>query len=105
MRIYQRLFEEQPLAQLNSKVAARYRTPLRRVGALVLVAVAGCAQASNLMAPAGPRFAADYAAAPASAAHGPIRVVSFNIRYAREIARATEILRRPPLAGADLMAL
>jgi endonuclease/exonuclease/phosphatase family metal-dependent hydrolase len=32
-------------------------------------------------------------------------VVSFNIRFAEEIDRATEILERPPLAGADLIAL
>jgi endonuclease/exonuclease/phosphatase family metal-dependent hydrolase len=98
--------EEQPLGQLNSKVAARYRTLRRGVFPLVLLAALGCAQASNLMDPAGPRFAADYAPARVSkGGTGPIRVVSFNIRYAQEIARATEILRRPPLAGADLIAL
>ena len=59
MRIYQCLFEEQPLAQLNGRVAARYRTIRSVFGGLVLLAALGCAQASNLMDPAGPRFAAD----------------------------------------------
>jgi hypothetical protein len=100
MRIYQCLLEEQPLGQLNSKVAARYRTLRRGVGPLVLLAALGCAQASNLMDPAGPRFAADYAPARVSkGGTGPIRVVSFNIRYAQEIARATEILRRAAPGG------
>jgi endonuclease/exonuclease/phosphatase family metal-dependent hydrolase len=94
------------LPQLDGRVAVRCRTVRRRIGALVLLAGLGCAPASNLMDPGGPRFAADYI--PVSAPHraeGPIRVVSFNIRFAREIARATALLRRPPLAGADLIAL
>ena len=94
------------MAQLNSRVTARHRTRRPKLGTLALLAVVGCAQASNLMDRAGPRFAADYTtAAPDSAATGPIRVVSFNIRYAQEIARATALLRRAPLAGADLIAL
>jgi endonuclease/exonuclease/phosphatase family metal-dependent hydrolase len=87
-------------------MAVRRRTVARWAGALALTAILGCAQASNLMDPAGPRFAAYYAPAPDSARTAcPIRVVSFNIRFAREISRATELLSRPPLAGADLIAL
>ena len=97
---------EQAELQLNDQAAVRRRTLGRWAGALALVATLGCAQASNLMDPAGPRFAADYAPGPDSAqAAGAIRMVSFNIRFAQEIARATEILRQPPLAGADLIAL
>ena len=94
------------MAQLNGKVAARYRTCRLAFGAVALLGAMGCAQASNLMDPAGPRFAANYAPTTTKAGDtAPIRVVSFNIRYAREIARATELLKRPPLAGADLIAL
>jgi endonuclease/exonuclease/phosphatase family metal-dependent hydrolase len=93
------------LPQLNGRVAVRCRTLYRGAGVLALLAGIGCAPASNLMDPAGPRFAADYASASAPSARGPIRVVSFNIRYAQEIPRATALLRRPPLAGADLIAL
>lgn len=97
---------EQAVPQLNGGSAVRRRTVARWAGALALTATLGCAQASNLMDPAGPRFAADYAPGPDSVrTAGPIRVVSFNIRFAREISRATELLRRPPLAGADLIAL
>jgi endonuclease/exonuclease/phosphatase family metal-dependent hydrolase len=97
---------EQAVQQLNGRVAVRRRTVTRWAGALGLIATLGCAQASNLMDPVGPRFAADYAPGPDSVrSAGPIRVVSFNIRFAREISRATEVLRRPPLAGADLIAL
>jgi len=93
------------LAQLNSRVAARYRTILRTFAAVALLGAAGCAQASNMMDPAGPRFAADYAPSANVGAKGPIRVVSFNIRFAQEISKATALLRRPPLAGADIIAL
>jgi endonuclease/exonuclease/phosphatase family metal-dependent hydrolase len=93
------------LPQLNSRMAARYRTIRLGSGALALLALLGCAQASNLMDPAGPRFAADYAPTADAKANGPIRVVSFNIRFAQEIAKATALLRRPPLAGADIIAL
>ncbi len=97
---------EQAVPQLYGRVAVRRRTVARWAGALGLIAALGCAQASNLMDPVGPRFAADYAPSLDSIrSAGPIRVVSFNIRFAREISRATELLRRPPLAGADLIAL
>jgi endonuclease/exonuclease/phosphatase family metal-dependent hydrolase len=106
MRIYQYLMSEQAGPQLNDRVAVRRRTLSRWGGAVVLIAALGCAQASNLMDPVGPRFAADYAPGlDSTPATGALRVVSFNIRFAQEIARATEILRRPPLAGADLIAL
>ncbi|MFL5516322.1 MAG: endonuclease/exonuclease/phosphatase family protein [Gemmatimonadales bacterium] len=87
-------------------MAVRRRTAARWLGGLAVLAALGCAQASNLVDPAGPRFAADYAPLPDSAEEvGPVRVVSFNIRFAQEISRATAILRRPPLAGADVIAL
>jgi endonuclease/exonuclease/phosphatase family metal-dependent hydrolase len=106
MRIYQHLLGEQADPQLNGRVAVRRRTAARWLGGLAVLAALGCAQASNLVDPAGPRFAADYAPLPDSAEEvGPVRVVSFNIRFAQEISRATAILRRPPLAGADVIAL
>src|SRR3954462_8413470 len=106
MRIYQHLLGEQADPQLNGRVAVRRRTAARWLGGLAVLAALGCAQASNLVDPAGPRFAADYAPLPDSAGEvGPVRVVSFNIRFAQEISRATAILQRPPLAGADVIAL
>lgn len=106
MRIYQHLLGEQAPQPFNDRVAVRRRTVHRLAGALALLASLGCAQALNLMDPAGPRFAADYSAGADSVpADGAVRIVSFNIRFAQEIDRATGILRRPPLAGADVIAL
>jgi endonuclease/exonuclease/phosphatase family metal-dependent hydrolase len=42
---------------------------------------------------------------PAPAPAAGIRVVTFNIRFAREIARAIEVLRHDSLRGADILAL
>ena len=72
--------------------------------ALVLGA---CAPVTNLLSPAGPRFEGHYArpASAAEPAHAPIRVVTFNIRYAREIDRAIGVLQQDSLRGADVLAL
>src|SRR5258708_12413171 len=62
-----------------------------RWAALVLaMSLAGCATARNYSAPDGPRFAGQFAGtAPARA----IRVVSFNIKYGRNVTGAAAPLR------------
>jgi endonuclease/exonuclease/phosphatase (EEP) superfamily protein YafD len=60
----------------------------------------------NLLGP-GPRFQGHYAPEPTAAASStsPIRIVTFNIRFAREIERAIEVLGDDSLRGADILAL
>ena len=80
----------------------------RTVPALGLGLVLGsCAPATNLLSLTGPRFQGRYASRlPAAASpDSPIRVVTFNIRFAREIERAIEVLRDDSLRGADILAL
>lgn len=68
--------------------------------------MAGCAQAINLPHPETPRFSGDYAPAePDTAAAAPIRIVTFNIKLARRIDRAIEVLQGDSLRGADILAL
>jgi len=72
------------------------------------LALAGClAHTVNLLDPAGPRFEGSYAAIPSLRAGpvAPLRVVTFNIRLAREIDRAIDVLRGKDLEGADIIAL
>jgi endonuclease/exonuclease/phosphatase family metal-dependent hydrolase len=66
-----------------------------------------CAPVTNLLSPTGPRFEGRYAPHPSRAMspQSPIRVVTFNIRFAREIDRAIEVLRDDSLRGADILAL
>ena len=75
-----------------------------RAGIVVLaVAAASCASTRNYMDPAGPRFAGSHALAPAPAG---LRVVTFNVKYARNPDGAARLLRDDPrLRGADLVAL
>ncbi len=70
-------------------------------------AVGACAPAINLLSLTGPRFEGRYALEPPPAASpdSSLRVVSFNIRFAREIERAIEVLREDSLRGADILAL
>jgi endonuclease/exonuclease/phosphatase (EEP) superfamily protein YafD len=65
-----------------------------------------CSPAVNLLGP-GPRFQGHYAPEPTAAASStsPIRIVTFNIRFAREIERAIEVLGDDSLRGADILAL
>jgi endonuclease/exonuclease/phosphatase family metal-dependent hydrolase len=76
---------------------------------VALVAAAGlaCASARNYLDPEGPRYEFRRDAPHASgSAHGPLRVVSFNIAHAVYIDRALEVLRgTPQLQDADVLAL
>ena len=67
------------------------------------MSLAGCATARNYSAPDGPRFAGQFAGtAPARA----IRVVSFNIKYGRNVTGAAALLRGDVrLKDADVIAL
>jgi endonuclease/exonuclease/phosphatase family metal-dependent hydrolase len=77
---------------------------------LFLVALAagaaGCAHAVNYLDP-GPSYEARRAPSPVTPRRGaPLRVVTFNIAYAREIGRALEVLRAAePLRSPDVLAL
>ena len=71
------------------------------------VVLGSCAPATNLLSLTGPRFEGHYAprVPPAAALDSQIRIVTFNIRFAREIDRAIEVLRDDSLRGADILAL
>lgn len=78
---------------------------MRSRAGIVLLAVvsASCASTRNYMDPAGPRFAGTYAGAQAPAG---LRVVTFNVKYARNPDGAARLLRYDPrLRDADLVAL
>jgi endonuclease/exonuclease/phosphatase family metal-dependent hydrolase len=97
---------------------------VRRLAPVLLagsIGTAGCAPVYNFVDPTGPRYAggryqprlgenpggARYvgtaATAPGTAPR--LRVVTFNIRYAREIERAIALLERAPLREADILTL
>ena len=78
--------------------------PVRCIGfALVLVA---CAPTTNLLNPGSPRFLGSFAPATAdSTVQRELRIVTFNIKLARRIDRAIEVLRNDSLRGADVLAL
>jgi endonuclease/exonuclease/phosphatase (EEP) superfamily protein YafD len=80
------------------------RGPLA-VGAGLLLA--GCAPVMNLLNVASPRFEGRYAppGAPAATAETRLRVVTFNVKFAREIERAVEVLWSDSLRDADVVAL
>jgi endonuclease/exonuclease/phosphatase (EEP) superfamily protein YafD len=77
-----------------------------RVAVVALLLLAGCAPAVNLVEPAGPRFTGDYALLNRDTlAIGPMRIVTFNVKLARRIDRAIEVLRGDSLRGADILTL
>ena len=77
--------------------------PLTRLLPCILFTTTSCANVVNYTDPAGPRFAdqAQPAAEPSA-----LKVVTFNIRYAREIDSAIAVLMQDPaLHDADVIAL
>ena len=79
---------------------------MRAFAAAALMAAAGCAAASNYVDSAGPRFGGAAPARAPAASGDTVRVVAFNIAFARHTAGAIDLLRsRPGLAGADLILL
>jgi len=82
----------------------------RRLGpALVLLAVSlgwGCGAAHNYLDRDAPRYAGGPGdARRAPEADGSLRIVTFNVAYARKITEAIAALRADPLSGADVIAL
>lgn len=76
--------------------------------ALVLACAAGCATGLNYNDPAGPIFVGPQTIAQtiATRTSASLRVVSFNIKFARHLDRAVDLLTRPgPLKDADVLLL
>lgn len=70
---------------------------------LALASLAGCAEARNYSDAAGPRYAGGQPSPPTDPV---LKVVSFNVRYARRIDLALEVLQKDEsFQGADLIAL
>jgi endonuclease/exonuclease/phosphatase family metal-dependent hydrolase len=79
------------------------RLAVRVAAFLVLLGLAGCATGRNYSDPAGPRFAGQFAGVPAER---PIRVVSYNVKYGRNVTGAAALLRGDVrLKDADVIAL
>lgn len=78
----------------------------RRLAALATVLL-GCAPMSNLLDPTSPRFEGHYARSSPAArpAAAPLRIVTFNIKFAREIDRAVAVLESDSLRDADIVML
>jgi endonuclease/exonuclease/phosphatase family metal-dependent hydrolase len=78
---------------------------MRRRTLLLLVAATtvACAHTVNYPDPAGPRHAGSWAGTPPAEV---VKVVSFNVKYARRVDALVQLLRyEPRLAGADVIAL
>jgi len=66
-----------------------HRTPRAIAAAALLM---GCANATNLLDPASPRFTGAYALmARDTTTTGPLRLVTFNIKLARRVDRAIAV--------------
>ena len=73
---------------------------------LLLPLLPSCGHPVNFVDVASPRFEGRYAPPPPAAPPAEIRVVTFNVKYARAIDRAIEVLRQSDsLRGADIIAL
>ena len=75
------------------------------LAAVAALGLGACATMTNLTDAAGPRFEGGYAAPVHASAHAPVRIVSFNIKHAREIDSAIAVLGGDSLRGADIVAL
>jgi endonuclease/exonuclease/phosphatase family metal-dependent hydrolase len=81
------------------------QSPLRRTVFAALV-LAGCAPTTNLLNPGSPRFLGSFAPATAdSAVRRELRIVTFNIKFARRIDRAIKVLGNDSLRSVDVLAL
>ena len=79
----------------------------QRAWTLVAAAVlaSACASTVNYPDPVGPRYSGVYTKNAVPREHG-LRVVTFNVKYARQAAGAAALLKDDPrLAGADVIAL
>jgi endonuclease/exonuclease/phosphatase family metal-dependent hydrolase len=72
-------------------------------GAVFCVA---CHTPLNYLGTPGPRYVGEPAARPAAGAAGPLRIVTFNVKYARRVDSAIVVLEsEPSLRDADLIML
>jgi endonuclease/exonuclease/phosphatase family metal-dependent hydrolase len=69
------------------------------------ILLTGCAHTTNLLNPTTPGFTAEYAPMVGDRSPRPFRVVTFNVKLARQVDRAIEVLRSDSLRGADILAL
>jgi endonuclease/exonuclease/phosphatase (EEP) superfamily protein YafD len=82
------------------------RFRLARPVVLAAVLLAACTRTINMLDPASPRFAGEYALQGRHpVAMGPIRIVTFNIKLARRIDLAIPVLESDSLRGADIVTL
>jgi endonuclease/exonuclease/phosphatase family metal-dependent hydrolase len=82
-----------------------YSGRIRLLLICAVVLVMGCARTINLLDPAVPRFSGEYASLATDSSARPVRIVTFNIKLARRIDRAIEVLRSDSLRDADIVAL
>ncbi len=76
------------------------------LGAAVLLVGLGCRPGINYADPVSPRYAGSAKAIDNPARHDTLRIVSFNIEYAREVVRAAHILKTAAaLRDADVILL
>jgi len=81
---------------------------VKSAAALVLLAavsLSGCATVHNYLDLDGPRYTGGAAPAPAPRAGGSLRIVTFNVEYAKRIPEAIAALRADPLREADVITL
>jgi endonuclease/exonuclease/phosphatase family metal-dependent hydrolase len=72
-------------------------------GALVAATLlGGCANVTNYLDPKAPRYEGHHAVADPDPR---LRVVTFNVKWGRQVDRVAELLRAPPLLDADLVCL
>jgi endonuclease/exonuclease/phosphatase family metal-dependent hydrolase len=83
----------------------RRTSRFRVLGLLSAVLWLGCARTSNLLNPNAPRFSGAYAVPTTAVAPPRLRIVTFNVKLARRIDRAIEVLRSDSLRAADIIAL
>jgi endonuclease/exonuclease/phosphatase family metal-dependent hydrolase len=73
---------------------------------LLAVLLSACAPTTNLLSPTSPGFFGSYAPDSTRAPDArELRIVTFNIKFGREIDQAIDVLGHGRLAGADIMAL
>ncbi len=92
--------------------AARWVARGRWIGMCSAALLASCAPTTNLVEVNSPRFAANYAqhvadssASGTAASLHPLRIVTFNIKFAQQIDRAIDVLQSDSLRNADIVTL
>ncbi|WP_164016847.1 endonuclease/exonuclease/phosphatase family protein [Pyxidicoccus trucidator] len=74
--------------------------------ALLLLALqTACPLAENYTDETGPRYSGDYLPPGSAEEPSSVTVVTFNLAFAEQVSEAITALTRPPLAGADVIAM